>query len=65
MIPRDATHLVRGYNHQGKLLVETWHRGDGSKDVEVQVWKSRRDSRGDVGRIEVVDLSTHKTEVVP
>lgn len=65
MIPEDATHLVRGFNLEGKLLVETWHRGTGSKDCEIEAWKHRRERRGDVGRIEVYDLSTHKTEVVP
>jgi hypothetical protein len=65
-VPYDATHLVRGYaptNKGGHLLVETWHRGEGSKDCEVAAWLLRR-KRGEVGRIEVECLKPRKIEQI-
>lgn len=70
MIPRNATHLVRGYASSrhpdvptGALLLETWHIGEGSKDCEVAAWMIRVE-RGAVGRVEVTDLETHRTTIV-
>lgn len=53
MIPKDADWLVRGYKGQ-KLLLETWHRGDSSKDAEIAAWKARM-RRGEVSHVEVVN----------
>ena len=55
--------LVRGFDTKGHLLVETVHKGDTSKDMEVDVWKTRM-KRGEVGRIEVVDRRTCKMETI-
>lgn len=64
--PDDADYLVRGFaptNQGGHLLVETWHRGEASKDLEVSVWQARR-GRGEVGVIEVVDRKRYRTYTV-
>lgn len=69
-IPDNATHLVRGFasaTHPraklGDLLVETWHIGASSKDVEVAAWLDRLKS-GEVSRVEVIDRRTFSTEVI-
>jgi hypothetical protein len=60
--PMNADFLVRGYaGHKhprapaGALLLETWHIGEHSKDMEVSVWRARK-ARGEVSKIEVVHL---------
>lgn len=39
----------------GALLVETTHNGESSAYVEIEAWLSRR-RRGDVSKIELIDL---------
>lgn len=54
---------VRGFDLKGQLLVETVHKGDSSKDMEVDVWKTRM-ARGEVSRIEIIDRRTCKMETI-
>jgi hypothetical protein len=58
MIRSESPWRVRGYapvNQGGRLLLETVHQTDVSKDIEVDVWKARR-ARGEVGRITVTNF---------
>ena len=66
--PHDADYLLRLFapvNRGGHLLLETWHRVEASKDVELAAAKARH-ARGEIGRIELVDLRKHvTTQVIP
>lgn len=66
--PTDAIYLLRAFapvNQGGHLLIETWHRSEASKHVELLVLKDRS-TRGEIGRVELVDLVTHvTTRVLP
>ena len=57
------THEVKGFGLQGELLLHTWHIGESSKDIELAAWK-RRMARGEVSRVEVLDLATHHTTTI-
>lgn len=57
-VPRDARYLVRIYaptNQGGHLLIETWHRTEASKEIEIAAALARA-RRGEVGYIHSVDL---------
>lgn len=43
MIPCDAIYLVRGYTRPMRLALETWHKTEASKNIEVETWRSRSD----------------------
>lgn len=54
---------IRAYappNQGGGLLLETVHRGEASRDMEISVFRDRM-RRGEVSHIEVIDL--HKCSV--
>lgn len=63
-VPANATHIVRGYGLHGELLLETWHIGDSSKDMEVAAWR-RLMTKGECSRIEIADCKTFRTETIP
>ena len=63
-IPRDADFVVRGYDRSGLLLLETWHRGEWSKDMEVSCWLERRKRGDDVGKVEIEDRTQFKVTQV-
>lgn len=49
-----------GLRHQGgiksgELVIETVHRGEASRDMEISIFKDRM-ARGEIGRIEIIDL---------
>lgn len=46
-VPENATHVVTGFNRQGQLLVQTWHIGHSSAQMEWDVWKTRINRPGD------------------
>lgn len=53
----DRDYTIRGYapvNQGGGLLLETWHRGEASRDVELSAWRARM-RRGEVSRVEIDD----------
>jgi hypothetical protein len=57
---------IRGYappNQGGHLLLETVHRGEASRDMEISAWKARM-ARGEVSHIEVVDISAGQTHTI-
>ena len=58
MIPPNADYLVRGYKGR-ELLVETWHIGEASKDLEVMVWKELI-QRGEASHYEVASTRQYK-----
>lgn len=48
-------YYIRAYrptNLGGGLLIETWHDGEASRDMEIAVFKDRM-RRGDIERIEI------------
>lgn len=66
MIPPDADYVLRAFaapNRGGHLLIETWHIGDASKNMELDAMKARR-ARGEIGTIELVDCRKHVTSIV-
>jgi hypothetical protein len=52
-IPSDADYLIDAYKGQD-ILIGTWHRGEGSRDVEISVFVERM-MRGEVDYIIVQD----------
>lgn len=49
---------IRAYrppNQGGGLLIETVHRGESSRDMEIDVFRARM-ARGEVGHIDVISL---------
>lgn len=57
---------IRAYaspNKGGHLLLETVHRGEASRDVELSAYRERM-CRGEVGRVEVIDLREGSTRHV-
>ena len=55
---------IRAYapvNRGGGLLIETVHRGEASRDMEISVFKDRM-KRGEIDHIEVIDMINHTTE---
>lgn len=61
-IPESADYLVRGFRGQ-TLLLETWHVGESSKNMEVSAW-SERIKRGEATHIEIVSLRKYQTETI-
>lgn len=57
VIPNDADFIVRGFSRAPeRLLLETWHRGEASKNLEASVWERRIVNPDDeAARYEVVD----------
>jgi hypothetical protein len=52
--PHHATHMVTGYDAQGRILVQTWHVGESSMQMEWDVWRERIDRPGDrAARVEM------------
>lgn len=49
---------IRGYRHDGRLLIETTHRGDASKDTELLAFHMRTK---DVGYIDLIDCNRNTT----
>lgn len=65
-IPDDVDYLIRSYapaHKGGHLLLVTWHRGEASKDLEIQVLEQRR-RRGEIGIIQLIDYNNHTSECV-
>jgi len=66
--PSDARWTIEMFaptNQGGHLLLHTWHRGDASKDIEVQVCRTRQ-QRGELGRVVVHDHERGESaEVIP
>ena len=63
---RDWDYTLRIYapsNQGGHLLLETTHRGETSKDIELQVCRMRM-ATGEVGHVEVLDHARCTTTVV-
>lgn len=57
---------IRAYrspNKGGGLLIETVHRGESSRDMEIAVFKERM-KRGEVDHIEVIDMINFTTTKV-
>jgi hypothetical protein len=50
-------------NQGGGLLIETVHRGEASRDMEIDVFKTRM-KRGEVDHIEVIDMTNFKIETI-
>jgi len=40
MIPRDADYIISAYKNK-LLVLETWHRGDASRDIEISAYRER------------------------
>ncbi|MCR4301838.1 MAG: hypothetical protein NUV51_09530 [Sulfuricaulis sp.] len=62
----DWEYMIRAYlpaNKGGCLLIETVHRGEHSRDMEISIFKERM-KRGEVGHIEVVDMVRFKMETL-
>lgn len=51
--PEDTTHLINAYKN-GQILIATWHRGESSAQMEVEVFQERM-TRGEVDYIIVHD----------
>lgn len=62
MIPHDADWIVTGWRGT-ELLVQTWHRGVGSKDCEVAAWHERL-KRGEASHVDVLDRKTGKVQTI-
>jgi uncharacterized protein YnzC (UPF0291/DUF896 family) len=57
---------IRAYyppNKGGGLAIETVHRGEASRDMEISVFKARM-ARHEISHIEVIDCNTFKTETI-
>jgi hypothetical protein len=57
---------IRAYlppNKGGGLLVETVHRGESSRDMEISAFRGRM-KRGEIGHIEVIDRVNHNTTTI-
>ncbi len=55
---------IRAYyppNQGGGLAIETVHRGEASRDLEIEVFKTRM-KRREISHIEVIDMIKHTTE---
>jgi len=55
MKPKDADYTIRAFappNRGGELLIETWHRGRASRDIEIATFRERM-KRGEVSYIDV------------
>lgn len=62
----DWDYRIRGYrppNQGGGLLLETVHRGEASRDIEIAAWRERI-RRGEVDHIEVTNLKTAETQLM-
>lgn len=55
-VPREATHIVTGYDAFGRVLVQTWHTSTGSMQIEVSAWRSRL-RKGTAAMVEVMHLN--------
>jgi hypothetical protein len=54
---------IRAYrppNKGGGLLIETVHRGEHSRDMEIGIFQDRM-KRGEISHIEVIDMVNYKT----
>lgn len=61
-IPDRADYIVRGFRGT-LLLVETWHVGEASKDLEVSCWRDRM-QRGEATHVEVINRHSYKMETL-
>lgn len=55
---------IRAYyppNKGGGLAIETLHRGESSRDMEISIFKDRM-ARGEIDHIEVIDMTTYSVE---
>ena len=58
---------IRGFashNRGGGLLLETVHKGEASRNVEIEAWRSRARREGGISHVEVVDMRRHTTETI-
>jgi hypothetical protein len=47
----------------GAMILHTWHRTEGSRDIEIAAFKARI-RRGEISHIEVIDHEAGKTETI-
>lgn len=53
IVPPEADYVITAYK-RGVVMLETWHRGEASRDIELVVYRGRLDA-GDFDRVIVTN----------
>ena len=67
MRPNDARYSIKAYAGRkhadpfGSLVLHTWHRTEGSRDIEIAAFRARM-RRGEISSIDVIDHEAGTTE---